>query len=136
VSGLGCGRLAGAADAPADGERHEVLARPGAARVEQILTGRLAGPQPFVGEQDEWVVVLAGSAVLEAAGAAHAVEAGDWLLIPAGEPHVLVEAAPGTVWLAVHAPPAAREAQAGAPRGASSGTEASSRTPATSQSAE
>jgi uncharacterized cupin superfamily protein len=81
-----------------------VLAEPGAARVEQILTGRLDGRQQFVGDDDEWVVVLEGSARLEVGGVAHDLRAGDWVLIPAGEAHVLHDAAPGTSWLAVHAP--------------------------------
>ena len=41
---------------------------------------------------------------LEVGGVAHELGAGDWILIPAGEPHVLHDAAPGTSWLAVHAP--------------------------------
>lgn len=105
MSALRRGRLAGPSAAPAHGERHRLLARPGAARVEQILTGRLAGPRRFVGDADEWVVVLHGAARLEAGGRVHDLVAGDWMLIPAGEPHVLLEAEPGTAWLAVHAPP-------------------------------
>lgn len=105
MTALRRGRLAGASAAPADGERHDVLATPGGARVDLILTGRLAGPQRFVGDADEWVVVLDGSARLEAGGVVHDLSAGDWVLIPAGEPHVLRDAEPGTRWLAVHAPP-------------------------------
>jgi mannose-6-phosphate isomerase-like protein (cupin superfamily) len=105
VSAFRRGRLDGAPAAPADGERHDVVATPGGARVELILTGRLAGPQRFTGDGDEWVVVLDGSARIEAGGDVHDLVAGDWVLIPAGEPHVLHDAAPGTRWLAVHAPP-------------------------------
>ncbi len=117
MSGLARGRLAGASAAPAEGERHEVLAEPGAARVEQILTGALAGPQRFVGDVDEWVVLLSGSARLEAGGAVHALAAGDWVMIPAGEPHVLLDAEPGTVWLAVHGPQPPAAGAAGTPAG-------------------
>jgi cupin 2 domain-containing protein len=99
------GRLDDPASAPAVGERQKVLAHLGRARIEQILSGRLEGPQRFVGDDDEWVVVLAGAARLEVGGVACALEAGDWVLIPAGSPHVLHETAPGTLWLAVHAPP-------------------------------
>ncbi len=98
------GRLADPSAAPAAGERHEVIADLGRVRVEQILSGRLEGPQPFVGDDDEWVVVVAGAARLELGGVVHRLEAGDWVLIPAGEPHVLHETAPETLWLAVHAP--------------------------------
>lgn len=99
------GRLDDGSGAPRRGERHRLLAAPGDARVEEILTGALEGPQAFPGaDDDEWVVVLGGSARLEVAGEVHALGPGDWVLIPAGTPHVLHEAAPGTVWLAVHAP--------------------------------
>jgi mannose-6-phosphate isomerase-like protein (cupin superfamily) len=99
------GRLDDPAAAPAVGERHEVLAHLGHTRIEQILSGELEDPQRFVGDDDEWVVVLAGTARLELGGVSRALEAGDWVLIPAGSPHVLHETAPGTLWLAVHAPP-------------------------------
>ena len=75
-------------------------------RIEQILSGALEGPQPFVGDTDEWAVVLRGSARLQVEGVDHRLGAGDWVLIPAGSPHVLHETTPGTLWLAVHAPPA------------------------------
>ncbi len=99
------GRLDDGSQAPRRGERHRPVAEPGDARVEQILTGALDGAQRFAGaDEDEWVVVLGGAARLEVAAEVHALEAGDWVLIPAGTPHVLHDAAPGTVWLAVHAP--------------------------------
>jgi mannose-6-phosphate isomerase-like protein (cupin superfamily) len=117
MAALRSGRLADASAAPAEGERHVVLATPGGARIEQILTGRLAGPARFVGDEDEWVVVLSGSARIEAGGEVHDLAAGDWVLIPAGETHVLADAQPGTVWLAVHAPGHAEPAiHATAPR--------------------
>ncbi len=99
------GRIDDPAAAPAVGERHEVLAHLGRTRIEQILSGAPEGPRSFIGEDDEWVVVLAGAARLELGGVASAMEAGDWVLIPAGSPHVLHETAPGTLWLAVHVPP-------------------------------
>jgi uncharacterized protein YjlB len=96
------GSLDDGSGAPAVGEHHDVVADLGAARIEQILSGVLEGPQRFVGAADEWFVVLGGSARLEIDDAVHALGAGDWMLIPAGVPHVLHETSPGTVWLAVH----------------------------------
>ena len=74
--------------------------------VEEILSGRLARPVDYVQEQDEWVVVLEGGAVLEVGDEHLELGAGDWVLLPAAVPHRLVETAPGTRWLAVHVPPA------------------------------
>jgi mannose-6-phosphate isomerase-like protein (cupin superfamily) len=77
----------------------------GNAVVEEILSGRLDGPVDYVQDQDEWVVVLEGGAVLEV-GAEHVeLDPGDWVLLPAAVPHRLVETTPGTRWLAVHVHP-------------------------------
>jgi cupin 2 domain-containing protein len=95
------GRLAPTADAPPEGERTEVLARGSAFTVEQILSGRLDAPQDYVQDHEEWVVVLAGGAMLEVDGVARELGAGDWCLLPAGTPHRLLRTEPGTSWLAV-----------------------------------
>lgn len=73
--------------------------------VEQILSGELAGPVDFQQEHDEWVVVLAGVAVLEIDGEPVDLRPGDWVLLPAGTAHRLVRTEPGTNWLAVHVQP-------------------------------
>lgn len=98
------GRLWDPAGAPGEGERHGLVVRLGEVRVEQIVSGHLPAPETFCQDTDEWVVVLDGSARLEVAGTVHHLQAGDWVLLPAGTPHVLHETAPGTRWLAVHAP--------------------------------
>jgi cupin 2 domain-containing protein len=98
------GRLAAASDAPAVGERNEILARIGNAVVEQILSGSLPSPVTYDQGHDEWVVLLAGSAVLEVDGQRIEMSGGDWLLLPAHVPHRLIETRPETSWLAVHDP--------------------------------
>ena len=45
--------------------------------------------------------MLGGRAELEVAGTPVALEAGDWLLLPAGTPHRLTATRPGTSWLTV-----------------------------------
>lgn len=95
------GRLAGGGDAPGAGENTVVVARTDGFVVEQILSGTLDAPQGYEQDHDEWVVVLAGGAVLEVEGVAHELIAGDWWLLPAGTPHRLVRTHPGTSWLAV-----------------------------------
>jgi len=74
----------------------------GEVEIEQILSGTLDGPVDYLQEHDEWVVVLAGGAVLEAAGHELELEAGEWVMLPANTPHRLVRTVPGTSWLAVH----------------------------------
>ena len=65
------------------------------------MSGRLVDPVDYPGDVDEWVVVLAGRAQLEVAGTRLTLDAGDWVLLPAGTPHRLAETEPGTSWLTV-----------------------------------
>ncbi len=96
------GRLLDAWCVPARGERVEELVRFAHVAVEQILTGPLDGPVDYLQPWDEFVVVLAGSALLEVDGEAVELGTGEWLLLPAAVPHRLIRADPGTNWLAVH----------------------------------
>jgi cupin 2 domain-containing protein len=73
--------------------------------VEQILSGPEVAPEDYLQEQDEWIVLLAGGAVLDIAGERVTLGPGDWVLLPGGLPHRLVEVEPGSNWLAVHLHP-------------------------------
>lgn len=101
------GRLADPSEAPEWGERTDEVVRHRNLVVEQILSGTLEGPADYVQEQDEWVAVLAGAAVLEVGGERLDLGPRDWLFLPAGTPHRLVSTEPGTEWLAVHLWPGA-----------------------------
>ena len=82
----------------------ELLSRPGL-RIERIVSTGQSSPPDFWYDQpeDEWVVLLQGSAELGFAdGARLALEPGDWVELPAGCPHRVEATAVGTVWLAVH----------------------------------
>ena len=73
--------------------------------LEQILSGADVEPEDYLQTHDEWVVLLAGAAVLDVGGELVELGAGDWTVLPAGVPHRLVEVAPGTNWLALHVHP-------------------------------
>ena len=79
----------------------EELARVNGAVVEQILSGRLTVPVDYLQDVDEWVVVLAGRAVLEVDGVRLELATGDWVMLPALTPHRLLETDPGTSWVTV-----------------------------------
>jgi cupin 2 domain-containing protein len=96
------GRLEPGSSAPAEGERVAALVELSGLAVEQILTGRLSRPADYEQAHDEWVLVLEGAARLLVEGVEVELAAGEWLLLPAGCPHTLLEAEPGTSWLAVH----------------------------------
>ena len=70
--------------------------------VEQILSGPGVAAEDYLQDQDEWITLLAGAAVLEVGGERVELGPGDWVLLPGGVPHRLIEVESGTNWLAVH----------------------------------
>ena len=104
---LSRGHLDDPTQAPDTGERFETLASVRGVVVEHILSSASDVPVRYVQDQDEWVVVLTGAAVVDVDGALHQLGAGDWLLLPAQVPHTVVRTAAATTWLAVHIPPPA-----------------------------
>ncbi|HST17559.1 MAG TPA: cupin domain-containing protein [Gaiellaceae bacterium] len=101
-TGFRRGRLEDGSVAPLAGERLAELARLADVRIEQILSGELEEPVSFDQAHDEWVVLLDGGATMIVDGDQFELRPGDWLLLPAGCPHTVVETQPGTSWVAVH----------------------------------
>ncbi|MDQ4090164.1 MAG: cupin domain-containing protein [Actinomycetota bacterium] len=93
------------ADAPAAGERIEQVFTLRNMVVEQILSGDDVAPADYLQTQDEWVTLVAGHAVLEVGGERVELGPGDWVLLPGGVTHRLVEVDGGSNWLAVHLHP-------------------------------
>lgn len=89
-------------------ERFETILNGGDFRLERIVTQGQASPPDFWYEQaqDEWVLLLQGSAGLTFAGEEQIITlgAGDSLLIPARQRHRVAWTDPQThtVWLALH----------------------------------
>ncbi|MCE7797940.1 cupin domain-containing protein [Sphingobium sufflavum] len=84
----------------------QLLARPGL-RIERIVSAGQVTPEdaPYDQPDDEWVLLIAGSARLWIEGdGERALTPGDALLIPAHVRHRVTwtQADPPTVWLAVH----------------------------------
>jgi cupin 2 domain-containing protein len=100
------GRLERGEAAPNLGERVVALAELDGARVEQILSGDLVEQPSFEQGHDEWVLVVEGAARLQVGGEELELRPGDWLYLPAGCPHTVLETEPGTSWLALHGRPA------------------------------
>jgi cupin 2 domain-containing protein len=104
--GVERGSLQPPSSAPVSGELVEVLSEGPGWRVEQILSGTLPQPVDDLLDHEEWVVVLAGAAVVEIDAASQTMRPGDWLRIGRGIAHRVLSADPGTSWLAVHLPAA------------------------------
>jgi cupin 2 domain-containing protein len=105
---LSRGNLLAGLTAGGEAELVEVLARGRGVRIERIVSTGQASPPGFWYDQpqDEFVVVLAGSAVLrfEDGDRRFDLKPGDWIEIPARARHRVefTQADPPTVWLAVH----------------------------------
>ncbi|MBX3594252.1 cupin domain-containing protein [Sphingomonas sp.] len=89
------------------GEVFDPLLTRAGVRIERIVSAGQATPAdaPFVQPQDEWVVLLSGSAAIRLEGREEVpLTPGDHLLIPGGTRHWVTrtDAAGPTVWLAVH----------------------------------
>jgi len=82
-----------------------VLAQSGHAKVERIVSDGHASPEGFWydQEQDEWVLLVSGSAILEFEDQKVGLNPGDHLLIPAHRRHRVESTSPTerTVWVAV-----------------------------------
>ncbi|MDK9705571.1 MAG: cupin domain-containing protein [Desulforhopalus sp.] len=90
---------------PAEGERFETLLRHRNLVVERIVSSAAVSPQEYIQGQDEWVLLVQGEAELDVAGEELALQAGDYLFLPAGVPHTVRRTSEGAIWLAVHLHP-------------------------------
>ena len=90
---------------PRAGERFETLLAHRNLVIERIVSSAATTPRAYVQSQDEWVVLLAGEAVLEVGEEALALRAGDHVFLPAGTAHTLRRVSDGALWLAVHLHP-------------------------------
>ena len=88
------------------GEEFRELVRVRNVVIEEIISSALPDSFEYRQPQDEWVVVLQGTARLEVDGTELTLVAGDWVLISAGTPHRVLDTEAGTRWLAVHIHPA------------------------------
>jgi cupin 2 domain-containing protein len=96
------GNLFANAKPPAEGERFETLLSHRNLVVERIISSAAIVPTEYVQTQDEWVLLVAGEAVMDVAGVRHELKAGDYLFLPAGVPHTVLSTSQGALWLALH----------------------------------
>lgn len=95
------------AAAPAGGERFDTLLQHRNLVIERIISSPHVDPVEYVQPQDEWVLLIHGTATLEVAGEDKALKAGDHIFLPAGTSHTVKQASDGAIWLAVHLHPGA-----------------------------
>ena len=105
MTALQSGNLYTDAQAPREGERFDELLKHRNLVVERIVSSAAIESREYVQEQDEWVLLVHGEAVLRVAGELRTLKAGDYVFLPAGVPHRVERTAAGTIWLAVHLHP-------------------------------
>ncbi|MEI6891031.1 MAG: cupin domain-containing protein [Pontiella sp.] len=86
-------------------EQVEVLAESSTVRIERVVSEGHASPDGFWydQEQNEWVLLVSGSAVLEFEDGERKMNPGDHILIPAHQKHRVVSTSSPekAIWLAV-----------------------------------
>ena len=87
---------------PANGESFTTLLEHKNVKIIKIVSSDTPDQKEYRQEEDEWVVVLEGNALLEIDGSPRPLKRGEMVFLPAGTPHRVLETAPGTLWLAVH----------------------------------
>ena len=103
---------------PLEGERFETLLAHRNLQVERIISSSRITPTRYVQPQDEWVLLLHGHAALDVDAQRVELKAGDYLFLPAGMPHTVLQASDGATWLAIHLHPPLDQGAASAREGA------------------
>ena len=71
-------------------------------KVVRIVSSDNIDDKEYCQEEDEWVVVLEGSTVLEMNDEEFSLKRGDYIFIPSETKHKVLSAKKGTLWLALH----------------------------------
>lgn len=90
---------------PASGERFDVLLQHKNLLIERISSSADICVTDYVQTQDEWVLLVQGTAELEINGKTESLKPGDYVFLPAQTPHCVKQVSEGALWLAVHLHP-------------------------------
>ena len=102
---LKAGNIFGDAGNAANPEEFLTLLESDTVKIERIVSRSHGSPPGFWYDQteDEWVMVVRGTAALEFAGGEIVeMKEGDYVIIPRGVRHRVARTGENTVWLAVH----------------------------------
>ena len=93
------------ASPPPTGERFDTLLEHKNLVIERISSSSDIETKLYVQPQDEWVLLVQGTAVMEIDGKTQPLATGDYVFLPAGTPHSVKSVSDGAMWLAVHLHP-------------------------------
>jgi len=87
---------------PEKGESFDTLFEHKNIRVVRIVSSNKLEEKMYCQREDEWLVVIKKSAILEIDGKIQTLSEGDTCFIPAHIPHRVIAAQSGTLWLTIH----------------------------------
>ncbi len=87
---------------PKSGENFEPLYKKDSVLIERIVSSDKVQSSIYKQPYDEWLVLLAGEALLEVEERKVTLKKGDTLLIEAFKEHKVLKTKKGTIWLCVH----------------------------------
>lgn len=90
---------------PVTGEHFETLLQHRNLVIERICSSADIPLTQYVQTQDEWVLLVQGTAEIEIDGKTESFKPGDYVFLPAKTPHSVKRVSDGALWLAVHLHP-------------------------------
>lgn len=87
---------------PQSGEEFTSLLEYKKIKIVRIVSSAEVEPIEYIQEEDEWVLVIRGEAVLVLDQKEIILKEGDHLFIPSKTPHRVLKTKNGTLWLALH----------------------------------
>ncbi len=87
---------------PNNGEQFDTLLEHKNIKIVRIVSSDTLEINEYSQSEDEWVVLIEGSAVLELNTQRYRLNKGESFFIPAYTVHRVLETQEGTIWLAVH----------------------------------
>jgi cupin 2 domain-containing protein len=87
---------------PTTGENFTTLLGHKNIKISRIISSDNIETKRYIQDEDEWVVVLEGEALLQIDGEDRRMIRGDMLMIPAKTPHKVLQTQKGTLWLAIY----------------------------------
>jgi cupin 2 domain-containing protein len=83
-------------------ERFDVLLRSRGVILERIVSSGSQPAQRYCQDQDEWVMLVRGTAEMRIDGLPVQLQAGQFLMLPKHTPHEVISTSQNAVWLALH----------------------------------
>ena len=87
---------------PSSGETFDTLLSTDRAIIQRIVSSDILTQTTYIQDEDEWVILIEGSATLEIDTKIVTLCKGEHIHIPAKTPHKVLSTTKGTIWLAVH----------------------------------